>query len=222
MLFRSNMVFPQVTLTSPLSGESIFGSQVYLSATATDDGAVAGVQFKLDGVTSIGNEVTYAPYVTTLDTSGLSGSHTIVAVARDNSGNYTTSTAATVTVSETGMILITTGVGFGGATAQPENTGSSLSGGYDENAIARFDVVPYQAFSDTLNVGVVAFHVNGIQKVSFSVNGGSWVDVTDMTRNPDTNVVEYWATLRATDFSDGQIEVRAIVYPNTGVPRVLQ
>ena len=217
-----NMVFPQVTLTSPLSGESIFGSQVYLSATATDDGAVAGVQFKLDGVTSIGNEVTYAPYVTTLDTSGLSGSHTIVAVARDNSGNYTTSTAATVTVSDTGMILITPGVGFGGATAQPENTGSSLSGGYDENAIARFDVVPYQAFSDTLNVGVVAFHVNGIQKVSFSVNGGSWVDVTDMTRNPDTNVVEYWATLRATDFSDGQIEVRAIVYPNTGVPRVLQ
>lgn len=93
--------------------------------------------------------------------------------------------------------------------------------GWDEKAIARWDVMPYQTFDNYFSVGVVAFHMNGIKEVDFSVNGGAWTAVRSMTRNPQTGVTEYTAMLRATDFADGQIEVRAIAYPTVGQPRVL-
>ena len=145
-----------------------------------------------------------------------------------------------VNISSPGAIL-TPGTGFTGATPQPANQGSIASPvngvtySQYENAIARWDVVPYQTFSGNFNVGVVAFHSSGIAKVSFSVNGGPWTDVSQMTANPQTantsgvgnpnpnGVVEYWTTLRASDFTtDGPIEVRAIAYPNVGIPRVLE
>ncbi|HJU47198.1 MAG TPA: LamG-like jellyroll fold domain-containing protein, partial [Gaiellaceae bacterium] len=75
-----------------------------LSATATDDVAVAGVQFKLDG-NDLGSEDTTAPYEFNWDASDVSaGSHTLTAVARDTSGNAQTSAPVTVTVDPTGMV----------------------------------------------------------------------------------------------------------------------
>src|SRR6185436_2472821 len=85
---------------------------------------------------------------------------------------------------------LTPGTGFSGPTTQPPVQGTGA--GSDAKAIARWDVVPYQTFDTTLNIGVVAFHINDIAKVAFSVNGGPWTDVSQMTLNPETNVVEYW------------------------------
>lgn len=102
----------------------------------------------------------------------------------------------------------------GGISSSPEPTSGAT-------AIARWDVVPYQTFSDTFNVGVVAFHQNGIDRVVFSANGGPWTAAGEMTNNPQTGVTEYWTTLRAADFADGPVEVRAIAYPKIGRPRVL-
>ena len=116
--------------------------------------------------------------------------------------------------------ILAPGSGFSGETDQPESQDSG--DGDDAKAIARWDVVPYQVFNKTMNVGVIAFHINDIKKVSFSVDGGPWKDVHSMKLNPETNVVEYWVTLRASDFSDGPVEIRAIAYPTRGVPRVLQ
>jgi chitodextrinase len=113
------------------------------------------------------------------------------------------------------------GQGWTGATAQPAGSGNASQQGFDEKAIARWDVVPFQSFDSTLNVGVVAFHLNDIDRVEFAVNGGPWTAVRTMSLNPHTNVNEYWATLRASDFPDGNVEVRAIAYPKIGVPRVL-
>jgi hypothetical protein len=95
--------------------------------------------------------------------------------------------------------------------------------GYDAKAIARWDVVPYQTFTGDFHVGVVAFHINGIDRVDFSVNGGPWASVYEMQLNPDSNVWEYTARLRAEDFADGPVEVRAIAWPSgAGEPRVLE
>ena len=210
---------PSVYLVAPVTGLTVFGPQVYLHATATDDSAVS-IQFKRDTNTLIGSAITAPPYILTWDTTGLSGSHTVIAVARDAGGNYATSSVATVTVSNSGARVIPAGAGFGGATSQPAQAGTGT--GADQKPVARWSTVPFQTFEDTINIGVVAFHMNRIQKVSFSANGGAWTDVTQMTRNPETNIVEYWATLDASDFSDGDVEVRAIVYPYAGVPRVLQ
>jgi len=69
-----------------------------LTASASDNVGVAGVQFRIDG-TNFGAEDTSAPYSIPWDTASVSdGSHTITAVARDAAGNHTESTTVTVTV----------------------------------------------------------------------------------------------------------------------------
>lgn len=114
------------------------------------------------------------------------------------------------------------GSGFSGATPQPPAVGHSGLRGYDAKAIARWDVVPYQDFDGLFHIGVVAFHMNGIDRVEFSVEGGPWTPVTEMKLNPRTGVWEYTATLDAQDYADGLVEVRARVFPKSaGEVRVL-
>ena len=114
------------------------------------------------------------------------------------------------------------GAGFGGVTAQPAAVGDSAAAGYSEFPIARWDVVPYQTFGGTLRIGVIAFHLEGVRSVAFSVNGGEWSHASKMVANPDTGAVEYCADLKASDYKDGLIEVRALVIPVSGKIRVLQ
>ncbi|MFP4216360.1 MAG: hypothetical protein ACLFVH_10560, partial [Phycisphaerae bacterium] len=114
------------------------------------------------------------------------------------------------------------GPGWDGPTAEPGPVGSTWKAGYDAKAIARWDVVPGQAITGVFEIGVVAFHMNGIERVEFSVDNGPWVEVREMTENPRTGVKEYWVKLDPTLFQeDGEVEVRAIAYPWTGEPRLL-
>lgn len=118
--------------------------------------------------------------------------------------------------------LLTPGAGFGGATGPIADVGSS-GRGYLAQPAARWTDVPYQVRTGSVRVGVAAFHINGINRVEFIANGGAAVSVSAMARNPDTGLDEYYATLDLTGVSDGLIEIRAIVYPNTaGTPRVLE
>jgi hypothetical protein len=92
-----NTIAPLIAITSPGAGTTLSGS-VTISAQATDDTAVVGVQFKVDGQNQ-GAEDTTSPYSISWDTTkSANGSHTLTAVARDAAGNQTTSTEATVTV----------------------------------------------------------------------------------------------------------------------------
>jgi len=91
---------PSVSLTSPTSGATVSGT-VSVSANASDNVAVAGVQFKLDGA-NVGAEDSSSPYsVSWNTTTAANGVHTLTAVGRDAAGNTTTTTAVTVTVSNT-------------------------------------------------------------------------------------------------------------------------
>jgi hypothetical protein len=88
---------PTVRITAPQSGSTVFG-RINVTATATDNAGVAGVQFQLDSVDS-GAEDVAGPYAISWDTNTAAvGSHTITAVARDAAGNRTTSEPVTVTV----------------------------------------------------------------------------------------------------------------------------
>ncbi|HWZ42268.1 MAG TPA: Ig-like domain-containing protein [Candidatus Saccharimonadales bacterium] len=99
---------PTVAITAPTAGATVAGT-ISVTASASDDGSVAGVQFLLDGV-AFGAEVTVAPYTVSWNTAGSSnGTHTLSARARDAAGN--TATAANVSVTA----------------AQPTVTGLSLS-----------------------------------------------------------------------------------------------
>ena len=90
---------PTVAVTAPASGATVGGNAVTLTASASDNVAVASVQFSVDGAT-VGSPITSAPYTTSWDsTTVANGSHTITARAVDTSGNAATSSAVSVTVS---------------------------------------------------------------------------------------------------------------------------
>jgi hypothetical protein len=91
---------PAVSITAPVPGATV-SATVTATANATDDAAVAGVQFRLDGV-SLGAEDLAAPFSTAWNTAtAANGGHTLTAVARDTAGNSTESAAVVVTVSNT-------------------------------------------------------------------------------------------------------------------------
>ena len=81
---------PRVHLTTPTPEQVVFGASVGLDATASDNVAVVGVQFLLNGQ-PYHPEQCCAPYRDTLDTTTLgNGPHTLGAVARDAAGHQTT------------------------------------------------------------------------------------------------------------------------------------
>src|SRR5438445_11251034 len=89
---------PTVSITAPASGATVSGS-VTVSASASDNVGVAGVQFLVDG-TNLSSEDTSSPYSVSWNTTTVgNGSHTLTATARDAAGNRTTSSPVTVTVS---------------------------------------------------------------------------------------------------------------------------
>src|SRR5206468_3723000 len=88
---------PTVSLTSPGNGATVSGP-VTVSANASDNVGVAGVQFLLDG-SPLGAEDTTAPYSVSWGTAAAgNGAHTLSARARDAAGNLTTSSPLNVTV----------------------------------------------------------------------------------------------------------------------------
>src|SRR5713226_4062894 len=91
---------PTISVTAPIAGATVSGS-VSVSANASDNVGVVGVQFKVDG-NNTGAEDLAAPYTYSLNTTTLSNaSHSLTAVARDAAGNSTTSAAISVNVNNT-------------------------------------------------------------------------------------------------------------------------
>src|SRR4051812_19649231 len=91
---------PTVSMSAPADGSTV-SATVALNANASDNVAVAGVQFLVNG-NAVGSEDTAAPYSVNWDSSTVAnGSYSITARARDAAGNQATSAAVVVTVSNT-------------------------------------------------------------------------------------------------------------------------
>src|SRR5205823_2621226 len=94
VVFTPDLTAPTVSLTvsisSPANTATVRGS-VSVTAAASDNQGVAGVQFLVDGAT-FGAEVTAPPYTITWSTTALANNstHTLAARARDTSNNVTT------------------------------------------------------------------------------------------------------------------------------------
>ena len=98
MVSNPDTTAPTVAITAPTGTLS---GIVTVSANASDNVGVAGVQFYLDGAL-LGTEDTTAPYsVSWNTTTATNASHTLLARARDAAGNITNSAPLTVTVSNT-------------------------------------------------------------------------------------------------------------------------
>jgi hypothetical protein len=95
-----NPVPPTVTMTSPAPG--VIAGLSTVSASVSDNVAISGVQFLLDGV-SLATQVTAAPYSITWDTTtAANGNHTLAARAQNSAGQITTSSPITVTIDNSG------------------------------------------------------------------------------------------------------------------------
>jgi hypothetical protein len=87
---------PTVSITSPAAG-NVSGT-VSITANASDNVGVAGVQYQLDGA-NLGSALTASPYSYSWNTTGVSnGSHALKAIATDTSGNAGSSATVTVNV----------------------------------------------------------------------------------------------------------------------------
>jgi hypothetical protein len=132
---------PTVSLTAPAAGATLTGSAA-VSANASDNVGVVGVQFKLDGV-NLGAEDMSAPYSISWDTTTtVNGSHTLTAVARDAAGNSATAAARTVTISNSAPppppppigLVAAYSFGEGSGTAVGDASGNSNNGVVAGNA----------------------------------------------------------------------------------------
>jgi len=103
---------PTVSMTAPVNGATVAGTSTTVTATASDNVGVSGVQFLLDGA-SLSTEDTTSPYSFTWNTTTASdGAHTLSARARDAVGNSTTATTVNVIVDNqapTGSVIINGG-----------------------------------------------------------------------------------------------------------------
>ncbi len=125
---------PTVSITSPASGATVSGT-VTVSASASDNVGVVGVQFLLDGA-NLGPEDTTAPYTVSWNTTtAANGTHTLSARARDAAGNTATSAPVSVSVSNSPPPPPPTGTSLGALAAQmlpgtwAELTTNGLNGG---------------------------------------------------------------------------------------------
>ena len=95
---------PTVTITAPANGATVSGAGQAISANASGVQAIAGVQFKVDGV-NLGVEDLVAPYFANLDTTTLTnGIHTVTATAR-NTSNLTSTASISVNVQNSTVVL---------------------------------------------------------------------------------------------------------------------
>jgi hypothetical protein len=119
----SDTTAPVVSVTAPAPGSTVSGV-VSVTASASDNVAVAGVQFMIDGA-AFGLEDTVAPY--SVEWSAVAnGTHTISAIARDASGNSAASALISVTVNNTlpsGLVLA---LGFNEGTGTTASDASGL------------------------------------------------------------------------------------------------
>ena len=100
-----DMQAPVATLTAPAAFSAGLTGTLALAATASDDVAVTGVEFQVDGV-QVGVTATAAPYSASVDTTQYaSGQHIVRVRATDAAGNLSPWANATVS--------------FGGGQAQP-------------------------------------------------------------------------------------------------------
>ncbi|MBC24426.1 MAG: hypothetical protein CMJ32_10995 [Phycisphaerae bacterium] len=122
---------------------------------------------------------------------------------------------------ESNDTLLIPGTGFQGETVELSPVGLPGEPGYENKPMARWDVVPYQTVDQEFQVGIVAYHFGRIDRVEFSLDGGPWLPVNEMKQNPRTGQDEYWVTIDPSTMADGNHEIRAIVWPNVGTPRIM-
>jgi YVTN family beta-propeller protein len=160
---------------------------VNLSANASDNVGVVGVQFKVDGA-NLGAEDTSSPYSVSWNTTTVAnGSHTLTAVARDAASNTTTS-SVNVTVANT-LASTTTPITVGAdPTAVVISGNRAYVANQGDNTVSVIDTTTKRAVA-TIPVGtgpnslVATRDGTRVYVANSAYNGANTVSVIDTTTN---------------------------------------
>ncbi|MGH3454699.1 MAG: Ig-like domain-containing protein, partial [Nocardioidaceae bacterium] len=147
---------PSVALTAPATGATVSGT-VTVSANASDNLGVVGVQFRVDGI-NVGVEDTVAPYAIAWNTSSATpGAHTLTAVARDAAGNVAVSTGVVVTIAADTTVPVLSAIAASSITV----SGARISWTSNEPGDTQVEYGPTTAYGSlsTLNASLVTSHV---------------------------------------------------------------
>jgi hypothetical protein len=148
-----------------------------------------------------------------------------LASSSTSNAGTTGSTASTTPVNDdlTGLASLTIGSGFDGVTPTPPARLRPDGTSTTAVPMARWADVPFQVADGRVEVAIVAFHTEGIDRVEFSANGGPWVSVLAMTDSAHLKVPCYRTALELGGAPVGLcVEVRARIIPLVGQPMVLQ
>ena len=149
---------PSLSLTAPSSGATVSGASVALTATASDNVAVANLQFKVDS-TDIGSAITSSPYTTTWNsTSVTDGMHTLYAVVEDTSGNYATSSIS-ITVRNNPPVISSISSGT------PGQTSATITWTTDESATSQVN------YGATTSYGTASSSAGLVMSHSITLSG---------------------------------------------------
>ena len=143
---------PTVSITAPAGGSTFTpGSNITISASAADgDGSVTQVQFR-QGTTSLGVD-TSAPYSVTW-ANVPAGSYSLTAVATDNGGATTTSSAVSITVAGGGCSTLPS---VPGGLTSPSQTTTGVNLAWSASSPGSNCTVQYRVFRDGTQVAQVA------------------------------------------------------------------
>jgi peptidoglycan hydrolase-like protein with peptidoglycan-binding domain len=167
----SDTTVPIVSMTAPINNTTVSGASVTISAVASDNVGVVGVQFKLDDTIDVGSEDMTSAYSVTWDSTAVSdGIHTLSAVARDADGNMTTALEINVTVDNTAP-LRTTGTPIG--TLAFGTTTETLSITTNEAATCKYSTNAGTAYS-SMTVFMTTAGTSHSQTISGLSNGNSY------------------------------------------------
>jgi hypothetical protein len=193
---------PTVSITSPTAGQTAPASLSY-AANASDDVAVARVDFFLDGATTPLVSDTSSPYTGTLDTTKLTnGSHTLKATAYDAQG-LNASSQVSFNVSNTST-----------------STGGTTSGSTTTATPAPMSGTLNAWFKAPLNGATISGVLNGgtscyvnasgpVAKVAFSLDGSAV--------NTDTTPADgMQCVLDTTKFANGTHTLNALASDSSG------
>ena len=191
---------PTISIASPAASAVVSGT-ITVSATASDNVGVVGVQYKLDGA-NLSAEQTIAPYAISWDTTAATNAaHTLTAVARDAAGNAATSAPVTITVSNLPSVSV-----------------SPTSIAFDSVTVGTTSAAHNVQVTNTGSVGASLSSVTSIGPFAISQNycvaNGSWNGVMAPGTHCDLSVV--FAPVAA-DSATGTLSISGAgsVYPVT-------
>jgi hypothetical protein len=170
---------PTIAISSPVTGAYLAGV-VTLRAAASDDVAVASVQFLVDDST-VGAVIFAAPFNLAWNTGGLNGVHKISAQAVDSSGNRATAAAVYVTIPRT-VVMLTHATNGTSANLAVESTDPAFPSTASVSAQISLPSGVKSVVLSKLNTSIVTFSASypgaTFSPIDFSALDGSSVTVT--------------------------------------------